>query len=152
MHAASYLLVVWRDIHPPAVPSMRVLLTPTKLWGRCSHRARVGPPFLNLIFMYLIAIGWIYVTLLMAIAEAANTNGSVLGAVITFLLYGVGPTALLMYILGTPARRRARRALEQAEPSPPAEQASAAAPAPSSQPDAGSQAAADPVATVREKK
>lgn len=131
---------------------MRVLLTPTKLWGRSLQRARAGPPFFNLIFMYLIAIGWIYVTLLMAIAEATNTNGSVLGAVITFLLYGVGPTALLMYILGTPGRRRARRAREQAESDPPAEQSDTGARALSSQPDAGSQAAADPIAPVREEK
>ena len=102
--------------------------------------------------MYLIAIGWIYVTLLMAIAEATNTNGSVLGAVITFLLYGVGPTALLMYILGTPGRRRARRAREQAESDPPAEQSDTGARALSSQPDAGSQAATDPIAPVREEK
>lgn len=102
--------------------------------------------------MYLIAIGWIYVTLLMAIAEATNTNGSVLGAVITFLLYGVGPTALLMYILGTPARRRARQVREQAEAGPPAQQTSAGAPILSGQPDAGSQAATDPVAPVREEK
>ena len=102
--------------------------------------------------MYLIAIGWIYVTLLMAIAEATNTNGSVLGAVITFLLYGVGPTALLMYILGTPGRRRARRAREQAESDTPAEQSDTGTPPPSSQPDAGGQAAADPIAPVREEK
>lgn len=95
--------------------------------------------------MYLIAIGWIYVALMMSVAEATNTNGSVLGAVITFLLYGVGPAALLMYILGTPARRRKRRALELAQT-----EAMSEGP-PSSQPDAGGQPAAHPVTAMREK-
>lgn len=95
--------------------------------------------------MYLIAIGWLYVALMMAIAEATNTNGSILGAVITFGLYGVGPAALLMYILGTPARKRRRKAQELAEA-----QAQAASGA-SAQPDAGGEAAADAVAPVREK-
>lgn len=93
--------------------------------------------------MYLIAIAWIYVALMMSIAEATNTNGSILGAVITFLLYGVGPTALLMYILGTPARRTRRREQEAAE----AMQAAASA-----QPDAGRQPAAAAIAPVREEK
>ena len=64
--------------------------------------------------MYLIAIAWIYVVLMMAIAEALSTQGSVLGALITFVLYGLLPLSLLMYILGTPGRRRARRAREAA--------------------------------------
>ncbi len=93
--------------------------------------------------MYLIAIGWLYVALMMAVAEASNTNGSILGAAITFVLYGLAPTALVMYILGTPARRRAREQREAA-------QAAAEAPAAGSgQPDAGGQAAADAVAPVR---
>ncbi len=65
--------------------------------------------------MYLIAIGWIYVALMMSVAEATNTNGTVLGAIFTFLLYGLGPTALVMYLLGTPARKRARREREAAD-------------------------------------
>lgn len=103
--------------------------------------------------MYLIALGWLYVALMMAVAEATNTNGSILGAVITFLLYGVGPAALLMYILGTPARRRKRKAQEQAEADAEAERAmqGPSSPAASGQPDAGGQAAADPVTAVREK-
>ena len=39
--------------------------------------------------MYLVVIAWIYVVLLMSVAEATNTNGTVLGAVVTFLLYGL---------------------------------------------------------------
>jgi len=65
--------------------------------------------------MYIIAIGWLYVALMMSVAEATNTTGTVLGAIITFLLYGAGPVALLMYILGTPARRKAIRAREALE-------------------------------------
>lgn len=55
--------------------------------------------------MYLVAIAWLYVALLMAAAEATHSQGSVLGAFFTFLLYGLGPVALMIYLLGTPARR-----------------------------------------------
>ena len=65
--------------------------------------------------MHLIAIAWIYVVLMMAVAEAISTQGSVLGAVITFMLYGVMPLAIVMYIMGTPGRKRARRAAESAQ-------------------------------------
>lgn len=65
--------------------------------------------------MYLIAIAWLYVALMMAVAEAAHPLGSVLGALITFVLYGVAPLALVLYLVGTPARRRAHRAAEAAE-------------------------------------
>ncbi len=68
--------------------------------------------------LYIIAIGWLYVALMMSVAEATHTAGTVLGAIITFVLYGVLPVALAMYILGTPARRRARRAREAAEAAP----------------------------------
>jgi hypothetical protein len=86
--------------------------------------------------MYLVAIAWIYVVLMMAVAEALSTQGTVLGAVITFVMYGVLPLGLLMYILGTPARRRARVAAE-------------AAAEPSDAPDGGSHAAGDAVTAER---
>lgn len=86
--------------------------------------------------MYLIPIGWLYVALMMSVAEATNSNGTVLGAVFTFLLYGLLPVGLLLYFMGTPARKRAIRAREAAE-----RQASL-------QPDAGSLAAADTVPPV----
>ena len=60
--------------------------------------------------MWIVAIAWMYVALLMALAEATSTQGSILGAIITFVMYGVGPLALVMYLIGTPARRRVRRA------------------------------------------
>ena len=99
-------------------------------------------------FLLLIAIGWLYVALLMAVAEASSPVGSVLGALFTFLFYGVGPVALLLYILATPARKRRRRQRE-AEELLAWQQAQAAAQQPSGQPDAGGQAAADAVAPVR---
>jgi mannose/fructose/N-acetylgalactosamine-specific phosphotransferase system component IID len=96
--------------------------------------------------MYLVAIAWIYVVLMMAIAEATASNGTILGAIVTFFLYGVLPTVILMYIMGTPMRRKALRAQEQAELA--ALRAQVAA---SGQPDAGSETPADAVTPVREK-
>lgn len=58
--------------------------------------------------MYLIVIAWLYVTLLMGLAEAFSTQGTVLGAIITFLLYGVLPMSVVVYIMGTPLRRKER--------------------------------------------
>jgi hypothetical protein len=60
--------------------------------------------------MYIIAIGWLYVTVLMAFTET-----SILAGVLTFLFYGLFPVALLLWLLGTPLRRKRRRALEAAE-------------------------------------
>lgn len=78
--------------------------------------------------MYLIVIAWTYVTLMMAVAEATSPNGTVLGAVITFALYGMLPMGILVYILGTPSRKRAIKAREAAEQAAyDAEQAAAAA-------------------------
>lgn len=83
--------------------------------------------------MYLIVIAWTYVTLMMAVAEATSPNGTVLGAMITFALYGLLPMGILVYILGTPSRKRAIKAREAAEQAAyDAEQAAAAAAATSS--------------------
>jgi mannose/fructose/N-acetylgalactosamine-specific phosphotransferase system component IID len=65
--------------------------------------------------MYIVPIAWLYVALMMSVAEATNTNGSVLGGIVTFILYGILPTAIIVYIMGTPQRKKARLALEQAE-------------------------------------
>ncbi len=62
--------------------------------------------------MYLVAIAWLYVVLMMTIAEATSANGTVLGAMVTLVLYGVLPLSIVLYILATPARKRARRARE----------------------------------------
>jgi len=82
-------------------------------------------------------IGWMYVVLMMSVAEATNTTGSVLGAIVTFFLYGLLPVALVVYLMLTPQRRKAIKAREAAELK--ARQA-AEAPAGSIDPDAGSHA------------
>ena len=65
--------------------------------------------------MYIIPIAWIYVAMMMAVAEGTSSTGNVLGAVITFLLYGLMPVALVLYLMGSPARKRAIRAREARE-------------------------------------
>lgn len=100
-------------------------------------------------FLILIAIGWLYVALMMAVAEASSPVGSVLGAIFTFLLYGVGPVALLLYILNTPNRKRRLRQRDAEELAAWQAQQQAAADAGSAAPDAGRQPAADAVAPVR---
>jgi hypothetical protein len=94
--------------------------------------------------MYLIAIAWIYVVLMMAVAEAMSPTGGLLGAVVTFVLYGLLPVALLMYILGAPRRGRLRKAAEAEELA-----ALRAAAASAVDPDRGGHAAGDAVAAVR---
>ena len=62
--------------------------------------------------MYIIPLDWLYVSLMMAVAEATNSTGTVLGALITFVLYGLAPVLLVLYLMGSPARRRAIKARE----------------------------------------
>lgn len=54
--------------------------------------------------MYIVAIAWIYVTLLMALTETSFVAGAA-----TFFFYGLFPLAILLWLLGTPERRRRRR-------------------------------------------
>lgn len=63
--------------------------------------------------MHIVAVAWIFVVLLMAVAEATSSQGSVLGAFFTLVLYGALPLSVVLYVMGTPARKRARRAAEQ---------------------------------------
>lgn len=51
--------------------------------------------------MYIVAIAWLYVTLMMAITEP-----SVVGGVLTFVFYGLIPCGLLLWLVGTPQRKR----------------------------------------------
>ena len=99
--------------------------------------------------VYLIVIGWMYVVLMMSVAEATNTTGSVLGAIVTFFLYGILPVSIVVYLMRSPSRRKAMKAREAAEDAARAQ----AALATSTDPDAGGQAAgaaeADGVAAVR---
>ncbi len=82
--------------------------------------------------MYLVAIAWVYVVVMMALAEGLSPQGSWLGAFFTLLLYGALPLGIVLYLLGTPHRRRARRLAE----------ASAA------QPDGSGHPPGEPVASV----
>ena len=63
--------------------------------------------------LYIVAIGWMFVVILMSVVEATAPNGSVLGAIFTFFLYGVTPLGLVLYLLGTPLRAKQRQAQEE---------------------------------------
>lgn len=52
-------------------------------------------------FLYLIAIAWIYVVLLMSISES-----SVIAGIMTFIFYCVVPLSLVLYIVSAPARKK----------------------------------------------
>ena len=59
--------------------------------------------------MYIVAIAWAYVVLLMAATEASLT-----AAILTILFYGLLPCSLLLWIMGLGRRRRsAQRLLDQ---------------------------------------
>ena len=96
-------------------------------------------------FIHLVVIGWLYGVVMMSVAEATATNGTVLGAIVTFLLYGLAPVALVVYLLGAPGRRKALRERELAAQ----EEARRAAASTSGLPDAGGEPPADAVAPVR---
>lgn len=50
--------------------------------------------------MYIIAIAWLYVTVLMAATEK-----SVVAGLLTFIFYGLIPCAILLWILGAKHRK-----------------------------------------------
>jgi hypothetical protein len=58
--------------------------------------------------MYIVAIAWLYVTLLMAATERNLVAG-----VMTFLTYGLGPLALFLWLFGGPRRKRAAERRER---------------------------------------
>ncbi len=101
--------------------------------------------------LLLIAVAWIYIVLLMVAAEAFGPGGSVLGAVVTFLGYGVLPLGIVLYLGSTGIRRRRRAAADTdassgpEEPPPASVSASAAG-----DPGGGGHAAGDAVAPERE--
>jgi len=86
----------------------------------------------------LVAIAWIYVVVMVAVAELTAPGGTLLGAVFTLIGWGLLPLGVVLFIVGTPARRHARRVREQSE-------ASVAA-----QPDGGGHATGEAIAPVRE--
>lgn len=59
--------------------------------------------------MYIIAIAWLYVTVLMAATEPSITAG-----ILTFVFYGLLPCALFIWVFGTPQRNRQRQKQLQA--------------------------------------
>jgi predicted membrane channel-forming protein YqfA (hemolysin III family) len=83
--------------------------------------------------LYLVALAWMYVVLMVALAEAFSPQGTLLGALFTVLGWGLIPLSVVLYILATPSRRAARKAKESAV-----------------DPDGGSHAAGDPIAPERE--
>jgi hypothetical protein len=58
--------------------------------------------------MYIVAIAWLFVTVLMALTER-----SVIAGLLTFLLYGLAPLFLFWWVVGAP-KRRARNAVRSA--------------------------------------
>lgn len=58
--------------------------------------------------MYIVAIGWIYVVLMMSITETSVTAG-----VMTFSLYGILPLGVILYLMHAPERRRKRKEMEK---------------------------------------
>lgn len=60
--------------------------------------------------MNIVALAWIYVVLMMSITET-----SVVAGVMTFLMYGVIPVTIILYVMGTTQRRRRRHLAEKAK-------------------------------------
>ena len=58
--------------------------------------------------MYIVAIAWLFVTILMGLTERSVTAG-----LLTFLLYGLAPLLLFWWVVGAP-KRRARNAARSA--------------------------------------
>lgn len=83
--------------------------------------------------MHIVAAGWAYVVLMMALAEALGPGGTALGAFFTLLLYGALPLGIVLYVAGARGRARARRRSERRDPG------------------RGGESSGDPVAPVREK-
>jgi biotin transporter BioY len=58
--------------------------------------------------MFIVAIGWMYVVLMMSITETTPVAG-----IMTFILYGLVPVSLLLYISGGRQRKRRRAAAQR---------------------------------------
>jgi hypothetical protein len=85
--------------------------------------------------MIVVAVGWLFVVLLFALVQWVSPRGSPLVALLLVFGAGVAPLALVLYVMGAPARRRRRLA-----------EAGASGP----DPDAGGHAPGDAVAPKRE--
>lgn len=60
--------------------------------------------------MYIVAIAWIYVVLMMSVTEH-----TVVAGIMTFLFYGVVPVTIILYLMGASGRKRKRILAENAE-------------------------------------
>ena len=58
--------------------------------------------------MYIVAIAWLYVVLMMSVTEQ-----SIIAGIMTFLLYGVFPLVIILYLMGSPQRKRRRAEAEK---------------------------------------
>ena len=85
----------------PAVPPARVATESRRRRGGAYNHG-----------MHIVAIAWLYVTVLMALTES-----NVVAGILTLLFYGILPVALLLWLFGGPGRRR-RAARKAAEATP----------------------------------
>ena len=83
----------------------------------CSYReahCRVLLRFIGclaeLMYLVLVAIAWVYVVLLMAMTEQSFIAG-----IMTFVLYCVFPLSIILYLMGTPGRKRRRQSAEDSQ-------------------------------------
>lgn len=60
--------------------------------------------------MVIVAIAWIYVVLMMSITEQ-----SIIAGIMTFLMYGVLPLTIILYVTGAPQRKRNRATTEKSQ-------------------------------------
>jgi membrane protein implicated in regulation of membrane protease activity len=56
--------------------------------------------------MYIVALAWAYVVLLMAAAEALSPDGTLLAALLIVVFYGALPLSLVLFFMGRATRRR----------------------------------------------
>ena len=60
--------------------------------------------------MYIVAIAWIYVVLMMSLTETSFVAG-----IMTFLMYCVLPLTIILYLMGGSRRKRKREAMAKAD-------------------------------------
>lgn len=58
--------------------------------------------------IYIVAIGWIYVVLMMSVTERSAIAG-----IATFILYGAFPLSIILYVMDAPRRRKVRKLREE---------------------------------------
>lgn len=58
--------------------------------------------------MYIVAIGWLYVVVLMALSETSFVAGAA-----TLIFYGLLPVGILLWLGGSKARRQKRLLADQ---------------------------------------